>query len=238
VHDPEHDPDWPDVFDILRERDVEVVGAGLDVPAPELAALHTLLSAAERQIADRYKSERDRAHSIVARGRLRQLLGTRLGVDPAGVALEVSTHGKPALGSAHHGAGLAFNLSHSGKLAAYAFTRRRAVGIDIEQLRDIPDAERLAARFFSQTESDALRAIDAGERNRAFLACWTRKEAFVKAIGEGLTHPLSSFDVTIAPDGPARLTRIGTVAGDSLGWSMASFRPRDGYIGAIVTSDD
>lgn len=232
-----HDVDRPDVFEILREPEVEVVGAGLDVPARELAALYALLSDAERHTAARYKAERDRAHSIVARGRLRQLLGARLGVDPAIVAIEVSAHDKPALGSAHRDAGLAFNLSHSGTLAAYAFTRRRTIGIDIEELRDIPDAERLAVRFFSEIENDAFRAINADERNRAFLACWTRKEAFVKAIGEGLSHPLSSFDVTISPDGPARLTRVGTTVGDNLGWSMSSFQPRPGYIGAVVYSD-
>lgn len=233
-----HDPKRPDVFDILRLADVDVVGADLDVAERELGALRALLSDEEQRVADRYKSARDRAHSIVARGRLRQLLGARLGVDPAAVALEVSAHGKPALGSVHRDSDLAFNLSHSGSLAVYAFTPRRAVGIDIEALRDIPDAERLAKRFFSAGENAAFGSVGAETRNLTFLACWTRKEAFVKAIGEGLTHPLSSFDVTIAPEGPARLTRIGTHVGDNLGWSMASFRPGEGYIGAIVFSDD
>jgi 4'-phosphopantetheinyl transferase len=232
-----HDPNRPDVFDLLHLADVEVVGADLDVAEPELGALRALLSDEERRVADRYRSARDRDHSIVARGRLRQLLGARLGIDPAAVALEVSAHGKPALGPAHGRSDLAFNLSHSGSLAVYAFTSRRAVGIDIEALRDIPDAARLAKRFFSAAENEAFGAVGTDMRNLTFLACWTRKEAFVKAIGEGLTHPLSSFDVTIAPDGPARLTRVGSEI-DNLGWSMATFRPRAGYIGAIVYSDD
>ncbi len=233
-----HDPERPGVFDILRIADVDVVGADLDIPAQERAALRSLLSASERQTADRYKSERDRAHSIVARGRLRQLLGTRLAVDPAQVELVLSKYGKPALGPAHGAADVTFNLSHSGSLAVYAFTPRRAVGIDIEALRDIPDADRLAKRFFSDAENKAFGGIGADQRNLAFLACWTRKEAFVKAIGEGLSHPLDAFDVTVAPEGPARLTRIGTRTDAPLGWSMASFRPREGYIGAVVYSDD
>lgn len=231
-----HDPNRPDVFDLLHLADVEVVGADLDVAEQELGALRALLSDEEQRVADRYKSARDRAHSIVARGRLRQLLGARLGIDPAAVALAVSAHGKPALGPAHRGADLAFNLSHSGSLAVYAFTPRRAVGIDIEALRNIPDAARLATRFFSAAENEAFGAVGADARDLTFLACWTRKEAFVKAIGEGLTHPLSSFDVTIAPEGPARLTRVGTEI-DNLGWSMTTFRPREGYIGAIVYSE-
>ena len=233
-----HVPTRPDVFDVLRLAEVEVVGADLDVPDRTVAALRPLLSEAEQKTADRYKSLRDRAHSIVARGRLRQLLGDRLGIAPAAVELAVSEHGKPALGPAHQRSDLAFNLSHSGSVAVYAFTPRRAVGIDIEALRDIPDAERLAERFFSKAETEAFQAVDPQARNLAFLACWTRKEAFVKAIGEGLSHPLDAFDVTIAPEGPARLTRIGAQSGTDLGWSMASFEPRAGYIGAIVYSDD
>lgn len=228
----------PDVFDILNVDDVTVVGTELDVADAELAALRTLLSAPEQAIADRYKSDRDRAHAIVARGRLRQLLGRRLGIAPAAVELAAAEHGKPTLGAAHRGSKLAFNLSHSGSLAVYAFTPRRAVGIDIEKLRDIPDADRLAARFFSKVENEAFRAVGADTRNLTFLACWTRKEAFVKAIGEGLSHPLDAFDVTIDPDGPARLTRIGKRTGAGLGWSLASFRPRDGYIAAVVYSEE
>jgi 4'-phosphopantetheinyl transferase len=169
---------------------------------------------------------------------LRQLLGRRLGIDPAAVALEVSEHGKPTFGAAHRPSDLAFNVSHSGSLAVYAFARRRAVGVDIEELRDIPDAEGLAARFFAPTEIAAFRAVSPDRRNLAFLACWTRKEAFVKAIGAGLSHPLDAFDVTVDPEGPARITRIGARSSGDLGWSMASFRPRDGYIGALVYSDD
>jgi 4'-phosphopantetheinyl transferase len=232
------DQERHEVFDILRAAEVEVVGTGLDVPEPDRAALWPLLSAEEHQIANRYRSDRDRAHFVVARGRLRQLLAYRLRTEPAAVDLVATDHGKLKLGPAHARCALQFNLSHSGSLAVYAFAPGRAVGVDVEEVRDIPDAERLATRFFSKTEVEALRAVAADRRSLAFLACWTRKEAFVKAIGEGLSHPLDSFDVTIAPEGAARILRVGERTGDRLGWSMEGFQPRPGYIGAVVYSDD
>jgi len=235
-----HGQTRPDVFDILRVADVDIVGTDLDAPDhDELAALWALLSATERQAADRFLSDRHRAHYIVARGRLRQLLGERLGVAPAAVELVTTKYGKPSLGARYGTSDLAFNLSHSGSLAVYAFTGRRTVGVDIEHIREIPDAEGLATRFFSPREAEAFRAVAASSRrDLTFLACWTRKEAFVKAIGEGLSHPLDAFDVTIDPEAPARITRVGAETAGPLGWAMASFQPRDGYIGAVVYPDE
>ncbi len=236
---PVHGQTRPDVFDILRVADVDLVGTDLDAPDPdERARLRALLTTAERQVADRFFSERHRAHYVVARGRLRELLGQRLGVAPAAVELITTKYGKPSLGARQAAPDLAFNLSHSGSLAVYAFTARHTVGVDIEHVREIPDAEGLATRFFSPSEAEAFRAVAASSRrDLTFLACWTRKEAFVKAIGEGLSHPLDAFDVTIDPDAPARITRVGVKTAGPLGWGMASFQPRDGYIGAVVYPD-
>jgi 4'-phosphopantetheinyl transferase len=224
-----------DMFDILSAGDVDVVGTALDVSDQELASLWRLLSPHEQERANRLRLTIERARFIVARGRLRILLAERLHVAPEAVDLIATGHGKPMLGPAHAGSAIAFNLSHSGSLAVYAIGPRRAIGVDIEEVREIPDADQLADQLFSDKEAASLRAIAPDMRNLAFLACWTRKEAFVKAIGEGLSHPLDTFDVTVEPEGPARISHVGS--GGSQGWSLESFRPREGYIGAVVYSE-
>lgn len=224
----------PDPFRVLDSADVEVLGAWLDLAESECATLWSLLSPAERERAERFRAATHRNRYVVARGRLRQLLAERLGLATASIGITMTAYGKPLLAPQHAHAGLEFNLSHSGALALYAFTRGQPVGIDVEQLREIPDADDLAARFFSTAEAAAFRALPAERRNEAFLACWTRKEAFVKAIGEGLSHPLEAFDVTLDPDLPARITRIGEQTGPSFAWSLTSFRPTPTHLAALV----
>jgi 4'-phosphopantetheinyl transferase len=224
----------PEVFRVFDTADVRVLGAWLDLPELDCTALGSLLSPAERRRAERFRSPIDRRHYIVARGRLRQLLSEQLRIEPEAIDITTNEQGKPKLGPAQSACGLEFNMSHSASLAIYAIARDRVVGVDIEQIRHIPDTDDLAARFFSAAEADAYRAMPTARRNLAFLACWTRKEAFVKALGEGLSHPLDSFDVTIDPDEPAQIARIGERTGQNLGWSMACFRPTPFYIGALV----
>jgi 4'-phosphopantetheinyl transferase len=127
-----------------------------------------------------------------------------------------------------------FNLSHSGILALYAFTSGRAVGVDVELIRKVPDADDLAERFFSPTETALLRALPPDRRSLAFLACWTRKEAFIKALGLGLSCPLDAFDVTIDPDAPARITRIEERIDGVANWAMQAFTPLPCYIAAVA----
>jgi 4'-phosphopantetheinyl transferase len=224
----------PDIFRVLDIGDVEVIGARLDLPESVCAPFWSLLSPLERARADRFRSAAHRRHYIIARARLRQLLAERLRIKPASIGLIVTAHGKPMLAPAHAASGLEFNLSHSDTLAIYALSRGRPVGIDIEPVRDIADADDLAARFFSAAEAAAYRALPAARRNLAFLTCWTRKEAFVKALGDGLSHPLETFDVTLDPDEPARITRIGKRSGPNLDWSLTCFRPTPCHIGALA----
>jgi 4'-phosphopantetheinyl transferase len=228
------DQDHPDVFRVCDIANVEVIGARLDLPEPACATLWSLLSPPERQRAGRFRSAAHRKRYVVARARLRQLLAERLGAEPASIGILATDQGKPMLAPEHRASGLEFNLSHSFSLAVYAFARGRSVGIDVEQIREIPDSDDLAARFFSAAEAAAYRATPAGGRDLAFLACWTRKEAFVKALGEGLSHPLDAFDVTLDPDEPALITRIGERRGPDLGWVLTSFRPTPSHIGALV----
>jgi 4'-phosphopantetheinyl transferase len=186
----------------------EVLVASLDIDAEPLAGL---LSADERHRAGRFAFARERRRYIVARARLRQLLGERLGAAPESLQFVYHPHGKPALARRPGRRDLRFNVSHCGGVAAYAFAEGREVGVDLEREREIEDAEAIAERCFSPAERDACRVL-------GFLYCWTRKEAFVKALGSGLSSPLPQLDVSAAPQG----------------WSVQSFVTGPGLVGAVA----
>ena len=213
---------------------VEVVATRLDLAAEGIGTLHALLSSAEQQRARRMAAGRARDRFIVARARLRQLLGARLGVRPESVELTRSPNGKPVLGARFLDANLRFNLAHCDDVAAYAIGKGGEVGIDIEAVRVMSDADRLAGRFFSDAEWKAYRALEPAERPLGFFNCWTRKEAFIKAQGDGFGYPLDRFDVSLAPGEAARLLRVGEMSGDACGWRMMSFSPAPGFVGAVA----
>jgi 4'-phosphopantetheinyl transferase len=221
-------------FRVLKTPDVEIVSVRLDAPAEVSAALSQLLSRDERQRADRFRYIAHRQRYIVARASLRRLLAERLRIAPWAVELVEASYGKPRLAPVHDSADLEFNLSHSEDLAVYAFTSGRAVGVDVELIRQVPDADNLAKCFFSSNEIAALSAIPPDRHSVAFLACWTRKEAFIKALGLGLSCPLDAFDVTIDPDVPARITRIDERIGNVANWRMQAFTPCPSYIAAVA----
>lgn len=231
---PEAERCRPEVFPVVDVDDVDVVAARLDLPEMACAVLGQLLSPPERERAGRFRSAEHRNRYIVARARLRELLAARLKIEPAEIGIATAEHGKPVLAEAHAASGWEFNLSHSGDMAVYAFARGRPVGIDVERIRDVPHAADIAERFFSPTEAAAYRALPESRRNLAFLACWTRKEAFIKALGEGLSHPLDAFDVSLDLDRPAQITRIGNRTGPDFEWSLTSFRIGPDYVGAVV----
>jgi 4'-phosphopantetheinyl transferase len=213
---------------------IEIVATRLDVGPEAIAASHALLSNAEQRRARRVASGRVRGRFIVARARLRQLLGARLGVRPESVALTAAPNGKPAL---RGDATLRFNLAHCDDVAVYAFGDDQEIGIDIEAVRALSDADQLADRFFSDAEQAAYRALRPAERPLGFFNCWTRKEAFIKAQGDGFGYPLDRFDVSLAPGEAARLLRVGALSGDACGWRLMSFSPAPGFVGAVVTED-
>ena len=183
-----------------------------------ISASAAMLSESERQRASRFTFERDRKRFVAARATLRRLLATRLGVRPEEIELVYGKYGKPALGGRFAGSELRFNVSHCDDLAVYAFASGREVGVDVEAVRWFADADDVAARFFSQTENDAYASLDSLDKPSGFFNCWTRKEAFIKAIGDGLNHPLQSFDAR----------RIS-------GWEIESFVPAPGFIAAVAT---
>jgi len=212
----------------------EFLMARLDIAPQAVGALLDLLSEDEQQRAHRFVFDRDRRRFIVARARLRQLLGERLGVPPAALRFVYGAQGKPALAAKFAGSGLRFNVSHSEDVAVYAFALDREVGIDVEAVRELPDADDIAARCFSRRENETYLKLGSRERSLGFFNCWTRKEAFIKALGEGLSHPLDRFDVSLAPGEPARILRVGGAPGEHCGWRMQSFVPAAGFVSALV----
>ena len=192
----------------LPESAVHVWTASLDVGATRRRALGRHLSRDEVDRALRLRSNADRMRFVVARGILRELVGRYLGIEPRCVRFRYGAYGKPAVSEST----LSINLSRTEDRALFAFARGREIGVDIERVHwDFP-CERVAAAFFSAAEVPALRAFPPEERPEAFFRCWTRKEAYLKARGDGLTVDLASFNVSLdecsallcVPDEPGR----------------------------------
>ena len=224
----------PQAASSFTSEAIEIVTARLDTQPETVRALAQWLSAEERRRADRYDFDRHRRRFIVARARLRQLLALRLMTRPEAVELVYGTHGKPALARRSGSPDWRFNVSHCDETAVYAFSRGREVGIDIEAIRDVRDADTIASHFFSRSEQKAYLALDPGEKMLGFFNCWTRKEAFVKALGDGLSHPLDCFDVSLAPGEPAGILRVKNTPGRDSGWCLGSFTPSPGFVAAVV----
>jgi 4'-phosphopantetheinyl transferase len=218
----------------LKASDVHIWHATLEQPGEAVQALRAVLSEDELKRAERFHFDLHRGHFIAGRGILRHLLSLYTGIEPGQLQLEYTGNGKPFLPGMEGKAGIRFNLSHSGGMAVYAFTRGREVGIDIEHQRPIDDIDRIAERNFSVKEYTTLGTLPEGERLEAFYLCWTRKEAFIKAIGEGISFPLQQFDVTLIPGEPARLLSIDGSPEKSKRWSMHNLTISEGYAAALI----
>jgi 4'-phosphopantetheinyl transferase len=214
----------------LPAGEVHIWRACLDRPAGTVARLRERLSGDEQRRADRYRFERDRSRYIVGRGLLRGLLAGYLGTAPEKLRFEYGEYDKPALRS-----GPWFNVSHSGPLALCAFSSSAEIGIDIELDSHGLIRERVPERFFSPTEVRVLRSLPPDAQARAFLMCWTRKEAFIKARGDGLSLALDSFDVTLAPSAPAALLRTTWCSEEPQRWRLRDVSDRRaGYVAAVA----
>jgi 4'-phosphopantetheinyl transferase len=220
----------------LTHDAVDVFVTRLDVDIEVVQACASLLSDVELQRASRFAFARDRCRFIVGRARLRQLLGTRLGMRPQAVALAYGPHGKPALARHCAASNVRFNVAHAGDVAVYAFSHGREVGIDLEAIRAIPDADDIAAHFFSRREKAAYFALGPRDRLVGFFNCWTRKEAFVKALGGGLSYPLDRFDVSVSPREPAEIIRVDNTPGNRCGWRLESLFLGPGWASAVVVA--
>lgn len=190
------------------------------------------LSADERQRADRFRFARDRRRFIVARGGLRRVLAGYLGVDPSAIEFDYAELGKPNLRQSGVDSGLRFNLSHSGELALIAVTPGRELGIDIERTREIPDALPVARRFFSVAEQERLKGRPECDRVAEFLRIWTRKEAYLKALGRGIGYPLERFQVRRGQNDELELI-VEDDPGETARWTVRDLAAPSEYHAAI-----
>lgn len=218
------------------EGTVTVWQIALPQPPRVVEQAAQLLSADETARAARFYFDRDRHHYIVARAALRQLLGQRLGLAPEAVSFQYGPAGKPALAPAQATPSLSFNLSHSHELALVALADGAELGVDVEYWRDLPDLLDLARRFFSPREAARLLALPAAEQRSAFFRCWTRKEAYLKARGDGLAGGLSSFDVAFETGQPPALLRTLDNPSEAARWSLLDVTPAPLYAGAVAVA--
>lgn len=216
----------------LGASEVHVWRVSLVQPPASLERLARTLSDDERDRAARFYFERDRAAFTVARGALRTLAGRYLARPPEALAFGYRARGKPYLTMPPGGA-LRFNVSHSGELALVAFTHGREIGVDIERRRPLDDLRSLARTSFSAREYATLCSLPPRDHASAFFACWSRKEAFIKATGEGVSQ-LGDFDVSVGPDEPARLLRVDGEPAGQPRWSLQDLPAIPGYAAALV----
>jgi 4'-phosphopantetheinyl transferase len=217
----------------LGPRDIHVWCVDLDHWRAHAGSLAASLSAEERSYASRFVHERDRARYIATRGALRHILGGYVNSAPETIVFSYGSRGKPELGGPR-AVRLGFNVSHSQDIALCAVARTRRVGIDVEYLRPVTDALDIAERYFASGEFAALRAIPYERQRSAFFACWTRKEAYVKALGEGLAVPLDSFEVSLADSELPGLRSIDGSAEAAWGWTVRDVAPGPGYAAAVA----
>lgn len=215
--------------------EVHVWRLSLQQPAALVADLLQTLTPDERTRAERFRFEKHRRQFIVSRGLLRLLLGTYVGLHPAEIRFGYNRYGKPELADSH-ARDVQFNLSHSGEGTLVAITTERTVGVDLEQLAPKTNLTELAERFFAPREVEMLRAVPHSHRERAFYNCWTRKEAFIKACGEGFNRPLDQFVVSVHPEEPAGLLEVEGSAQEAARWCFRDLHPWDSYVGCVAVA--
>lgn len=220
---------------------IELWAAPLEPSPARVEQLHGLLARDERERAARFRFDRDRRRSIVSRGLLRLLLTGYTGLPNRELRFVYGPKDKPSLAgdvnaeiAARLGAPIELNVSHSHELVLIGFTLGRPLGVDVEHLREMPDGRSISEHFFSKPEREVLARVSDDQLADAFFRCWTRKEAYVKAVGDGLSIPLDCFDVTLHPDDPVRFLALNGDPELAAGWSLFHLVPAEGYLGAVA----
>ena len=214
--------------------------ARLDLADHAVTALYETISPDEQARARKLRFRDDARRFIVARGALRAILASYTRLTPYDLKFDYSSFGKPrvAVEPGQPGTYPSFNLSHSGELAVYAVGLQHQIGIDIEQVRPQIAGDRIAEHYFSPQEVHALRQLPPDEQASAFFRCWTRKEAYIKARGEGLSVPLNSFDVTLRSDEAAALLSVAGKRDEASRWSLHAVDVAPGYEAAVAVEGE
>jgi 4'-phosphopantetheinyl transferase len=238
-------PDWPLTWPRQRRQptparagacEVQVWAARLSVARDTLDRLAATLSLSERERAARLRFERDRARFIAGRGLLRTILSRCLELDPAELEFSYGAYGKPVLAGAFAECGLQFNVAHSQDLALFALTCGGPVGVDVERIRPLAETGELVVRFFSTRECAAFKKVAEEQKTAAFFNLWTRKEAWLKATGEGIGALLKRVEVSFLPGEPARLLGLPAEAQSAARWSLLDLSPGSGFAAALAVA--
>ncbi len=214
----------------ISRNEIHIYRSSLESTAEKLKEFELLLSPDELQKAYRYKFEKDRDHYITGRALLRSILGKYLNQAPDEIIFCYSDKGKPIMKNSN----IKFNLAHSGGKAVFAFSENAEVGIDIEYMRELPDALEIAKRFFSDEEFNEFLKVSEDEIREAFFNCWTRKEAFIKAVGEGLSYPLKDFTVTLIPGVNPEIKWIKDKVDEVIEWNLVNIESDQDYISSLA----
>ncbi|MFZ0136380.1 MAG: 4'-phosphopantetheinyl transferase superfamily protein [Candidatus Sulfotelmatobacter sp.] len=217
----------------LSEDEVQLWRVDLGAVGADESRWQRVLSDDEAARAARFHFARDRQRYVAARALLRTILASYLETDAGSLRFSYSKKEKPSLGSAHAGSDIRFNVTHSGGVALLAFTRRREIGVDVEQVRRDFDASAIARRYFSTQEQNQLADIPPEEKVEAFFRCWTRKEAYIKATGDGLSLPLSQFDVSLASLDKNALLATRPDGSEAGNWLLQEVPAGTGYVAAV-----
>ena len=217
----------------LSDNEVHLWRIDLDALRPSEVRWQKILSSDEAARAARFHFAVDRQRFSISRGVLRTILACYLGADAKGLRFSYSNKEKPSLREPFSESGVTFNISHSGAIALLAFARRRDVGVDVEQVRSDFEVEGIANRFFSEHERQQLAVLSQEQRFEAFFRCWTRKEAYIKATGDGLSLPLHQFDVSILPGHSDALIATRPDQSEARRWLLREVPAGDGYVAAL-----
>jgi 4'-phosphopantetheinyl transferase len=230
------EPAWPEQpnHPRLNANEVHVWSVSLDQAQSQMANAAATLCPEEQARARRFHFERDRNRFVVARGSLRLLLGRYLRVSPSEIIFDYSARGKPSLANTSGRGSVHFNLAHSGGLALIAVMRVAELGVDVEQSRLVEDAGAIAQRFFSARESAILRSLAPPEMQAVFFNLWTRKEAWLKATGEGIGESLNQVEVSCLSNEPTRVISLFGDAEAAREWRLIHLTPANGYVGALA----
>jgi 4'-phosphopantetheinyl transferase len=229
-------PSWhqPTPSMTLNSHDVHLWRAFLGQSQTCIDQLILLLSADELSRAAKFHFETDRERFILCRGILRTILGRYLDIDPGRVKFGSGPYGKLYLVNEFAGVPIQFNLSRTQHIALYAFTSGCMIGVDVEHVRPISNIEQIAALSFSDYENHTFSTIHQEQKQIAFFHGWTRKEAYIKAIGDGLFSPLRAFDVSLAPNEPSRILSINGSTEEALRWSIETLEPASNHVAAVA----